>query len=102
ALGHEALTFIHGYPASQAALARLDPVDPRVAQRFELYMGGLELANGFHELAAAAEQRARSAAARRLREHGGLPVHRPDERLRAALEHGLPQCAGVAVGFDRV
>ena len=101
-LGHEALTFIHGYPASQAALARLDPADPRIAQRFELYMGGLELANGFHELASAGEQRARFEADLRLRARGGLPVHRMDERLLAALGHGLPECAGVAVGFDRV
>ena len=101
-LGHEALTFVHGYPASQAALARLDPADPRVARRFELYLGGLELANGFHELASAAEQRARFAADLRLRERSGLPVHHMDERLLAALEHGLPECAGVALGFDRV
>ena len=57
--GASALTFIYGYPASQAALARLDPHDPRTALRFELYGEGIELANGFHELAAAAEQRAR-------------------------------------------
>jgi len=101
-LGHEALTFIHGYPASQAALARLDPADPRVAQRFELYMGGLELANGFHELASADEQRARFAQDLQARAKRGLPVPRMDERLLAALEHGLPECAGVAVGFDRV
>jgi lysyl-tRNA synthetase class 2 len=101
-LGHEALTFIHGYPASQAALARLDAADPRFAQRFELYMGGLELANGFHELASADEQRARFAQDLRARARSGLPVQRLDERLLAALEHGLPECAGVAVGFDRV
>ena len=101
-LGQEALTFIYGYPASQAALARLDPADPRIAQRFELYLGGLELANGFHELASAVEQRARFAADLRVREGSGLPVHGMDERLLAALEHGLPECAGVAVGFDRV
>ena len=102
ALGHEALTFIHGYPASQAALARLDPHDPRTAQRFELYMAGLELANGFHELASADEQRTRFAQDLRERERRGLPVHRMDERLLAALGAGLPECAGVAVGFDRV
>ena len=101
-LGHEALTFIHGYPASQAALARLDPADPRFAQRFELYVGGLELANGFHELASADEQRARFAQDLRARAKRGLPVPRMDERLLAALEHGLPECAGVAVGFDRL
>jgi lysyl-tRNA synthetase class 2 len=102
ALGQEALTFIHGYPASQAALARLDPVDPRTAQRFELYLGGLELANGFQELAAAAEQRARFAADLRERARRGLPGPAVDERLLAALAAGLPDCAGVAVGFDRV
>jgi lysyl-tRNA synthetase class 2 len=102
ALGHDCLTFIHGYPASQAALARLDPVDPRTAQRFELYGAGLELANGFHELAAADEQRARFAADLRERRERALPVHRMDERLLAALAAGLPDCAGVAVGFDRV
>ena len=101
-LGHEALTFIHGYPASQAALARLDPADPQFAQRFELYMGGVELANGFHELAAPLEQRARFAQDLVAREQRSLPLHRMDERLLAALEHGLPDCAGVALGFDRV
>lgn len=100
-LGGGGLTFIYGYPASQAALARLDPANPRVAQRFELYAEGIELANGFQELAAAAEQRARferdNAERRRLR----LPVHPLDERLLAALEQGLPDCCGVALGFDR-
>jgi lysyl-tRNA synthetase class 2 len=102
ALGHDRLTFIYGYPASQAALARLDPLDPRTAQRFELYMSGLELANGFHELAAAGEQRARFAQDLRERQQRGLPQHPMDERLLAALAAGLPDCAGVAVGFDRV
>jgi lysyl-tRNA synthetase class 2 len=102
ALGHACLTFVYGYPASQAALARLDPLDPRTAHRFELYMAGLELANGFHELAAAAEQRARFAQDLRERQQRGSPVHAMDERLLAALAAGLPECAGVAVGFDRV
>jgi lysyl-tRNA synthetase class 2 len=102
ALGHDSPTFIHGYPASQAVLARLDPTDPRTAQRFELYVAGVELANGFHELAAANEQRARFALDLREREQRGLPVHRMDERLLAALAAGLPECSGVAVGFDRV
>jgi elongation factor P--(R)-beta-lysine ligase len=100
-LGRGSLTFIHGYPASQAALARLDPEDPRVAQRFELYAEGIELANGFHELAAAAEQRARFEQDNLQRQRAGLPVHALDERLLAALAHGLPDCAGVALGFDR-
>jgi len=101
-LGRGTLTFVHGYPATQAALARLDPTDPRTACRFELYCDGIELANGFHELAQAGEQRARfeqdNAARRRL----GLPTHPLDEHLLAALVAGLPDCAGVALGFDRV
>lgn len=101
-LGRGRLTFVHGYPASQAALARLDPHDPRVALRFELYAEGIELANGFDELADATEQRARFEADRDERQRRGLPVGPIDERLLAALEHGLPACVGVAVGFDRV
>jgi elongation factor P--(R)-beta-lysine ligase len=101
-LGHDCLTFVYGYPASQAALARLDPLDPRTAHRFELYMAGVELANGFHELAAADEQRARFAQDLHERRQRALPVHRMDERLLAALAAGLPDCAGVAVGFDRI
>jgi elongation factor P--(R)-beta-lysine ligase len=100
-LGHNALTFVHGYPASQAALARLDPADARVAERFELYCEGLELANGFHELASAVEQRARFEHDNAERRRRGLPVAAPDERLLAALQAGLPDCAGVALGFDR-
>lgn len=101
-LGRGRLTFVHGYPASQAALARLDPADPRIALRFELYAEGIELANGFDELADAAEQRARFEAEQRERARRGLPVGPIDERLLAALASGLPACAGVAVGFDRV
>ncbi|HET9329777.1 MAG TPA: EF-P lysine aminoacylase EpmA [Steroidobacteraceae bacterium] len=100
-LGRGALTFVHGYPATQAALARLDPQDPRTAQRFELYCEGVELANGFHELAAAAEQRARFEADNAARRRRGLPEAALDERLLAALAAGLPDCAGVALGFDR-
>jgi len=101
-LGRGRLTFVQGYPASQAALARLDPRDARVALRFELYSEGMELANGFDELADAAEQRARFEADQRERQRRGLPIGPLDERLLAALAAGLPPCAGVAVGFDRV
>jgi elongation factor P--(R)-beta-lysine ligase len=101
-LGHHALSFVHGYPATQAALARLDPAEPRSAQRFELYCTGIELANGFHELSKAAEQRARFEHDNTRRRQLGLPVFPLDERLLAALEAGLPDCAGVALGFDRV
>ncbi len=101
-LGHGALTFVHRYPASQAALARLDPEDPRTALRFELYCDGVELANGFHELAAGPEQRVRFERDRQERQRRGLRAFAPDERLLAALEAGLPDCVGVALGFDRV
>jgi lysyl-tRNA synthetase class 2 len=100
-LGQGALTFVHGYPASQAALARLDPHDPRAAQRFELYCDGIELANGFHELTSAPEQRSRFERDIAQRRRLGLPGAAVDERLLAALESGLPDCCGVALGFDR-
>jgi lysyl-tRNA synthetase class 2 len=102
ALGASSLTFLHRYPASQAALARLDPDDPRVALRFELYHRGLELANGYHELTNVAEQRSRFAADQKTRNSRGLPTFELDTHLLAALEAGLPDCAGVALGFDRV
>ena len=101
-LGENTLTFVHGYPASQAALARLDPSDPRAALRFELYSDGVELANGFHELASAEEQRTRFENDQVERRRRGLPSYPLDERLLAALEAGLPDCAGVALGFDRL
>lgn len=89
------------YPASQAALAQLDPADPRVALRFEIYADGIELANGFQELADANEQRARFMADNAARRTQGLPQMPIDEPLLAALEAGLPACSGVALGFDR-
>lgn len=100
-LGRGSLTFIHGYPATQAALARLDPEDPRAALRFELYCEGIELANGFHELQSPVEQRARFERDNAERQRTGQPVQPPDERLLAALESGLPDCSGVALGLDR-
>lgn len=100
-LGRNGLTFIHDYPASQAALARLSPDDPRTALRFELYCKGVELANGFQELASATEQRARFERDNQERQRLGLPAYEIDTRLLAALEAGLPECAGVALGFDR-
>jgi len=104
ALGGDAPVFVTDYPPSQAALARLgtDASGAPVAERFELYVDGIELANGFCELGDAAEQRRRfeqDLAARRRRGQREAPL---DERLLAALEHGLPDCAGVALGFDRL
>lgn len=101
-LGRERPCFIHAYPATQASLAQIDPDDSRVAQRFELYWRGLELANGFNELADAQEQARRFAADGERREALGLPQVPADRRLLAALTHGLPACAGVAVGVDRL
>jgi lysyl-tRNA synthetase class 2 len=101
-LGADGITFVHDYPAAQAALARIVPGDPPVAARFEAYVGGLELCNGFHELADADEQRRRFDADRAARRARGLPCPPADARLLGALAHGLPDCAGVALGFDRV
>lgn len=101
-LGAGRLTFVHDYPASQAALARLRPGAPPIGERFELYLNGVELANGFHELGDAGEQRRRFEAENAARRALGLPVMPVDENLLAALEAGLPDCAGVALGFDRL
>ena len=101
-LGLERPTVLHGWPARMAALARLDPTDPRAAERFEIYVGGLELANAFGELTDAAEQRRRfEAAARERRALYGddLPI---DEDFLSALEYGMPASAGIALGFDRL
>lgn len=102
ALGADHLVVVHGYPASQAALARLDPGAPGTAARFEAYLGGLELCNGFHELTDPVEQGLRFEQDRRRRAQGGAPAVDADARLLAALRCGLPDCAGVALGFDRV
>jgi len=101
-LGGDGPVFVDRYPASQAALARLDSADPRVAMRFELYLHGMELANGFEELADADEQRARFRADQAARAARGLTVPAMDEFLLAALRAGLPPCSGVALGFDRL
>ena len=101
-LGRENPCFICDYPASQAALARLKPGEPRVAARFELYLDGLELANGFHELVQPQEQRARFLQDLALRRSRGQVQPPLDENLLAALENGMPDCAGVALGFDRL
>lgn len=101
-LGMGAPTVLHSYPAALAALARLDPDDPRVAQRFELYACGVELANAFAELTDPTEQRRRFEAdmAEKERLYGERwPV---DEDFLAALERGLPASCGIALGFDRL
>ena len=101
-LGIGAPTILYDYPVSMAALSRRKPDDPRLAERFELYVCGLELANAFGELTDAAEQRRRFAAdqAKKLALYGeSYPI---DEDFLAALESGLPECAGIALGFDRL
>ncbi len=97
-------TCIFDYPASQASLARIDRSDPQwpVANRFEIYYGALELANGFHELDDAAEQLARFEADNRDRSDAGTEQMPIDHHLISALQAGLPACAGVAIGLDRL
>jgi len=101
-LGLENPVFIHDFPASQAALARLDPNNPLVAARFEVYMHGMELANGFYELCDATEQRRRFEEDQQQRTALGFNPMSIDERLLAALKQGLPDCSGVALGIDRL
>jgi len=98
-LGLDRLTFVYDYPASQAALAR---VHGHLASRFEAYLDGIELCNGFHELGDPQEQRARFEHDVAERQRRGLPAVPIDENFLAALEHGLPECSGVALGFDRL
>ncbi|MEX2494759.1 MAG: EF-P lysine aminoacylase EpmA [Woeseia sp.] len=96
------LTVLYHYPAAQAALARLCEDDSSVADRFEIFFGDLELANGFVELQSAEEQSRRFARDQEIRRQRSQRVRPLDRRLLAALEEGLPDCAGVAVGFDRL
>ena len=96
------LTVVQHYPASQAALAQTCPSDASVADRFEVFMGSLELANGYVELTDASIQAERIANDQVARKHRGQPVRPHDEALLAALESGLPDCAGVAMGLERL
>jgi lysyl-tRNA synthetase class 2 len=96
------LLAVYDYPASQCALARIRADQPPVAERFEIYLGPLELANGYHELGDAGEQRARFARDLDIRRGRGAGMPPLDERLLAALQAGLPDCAGVALGIDRL
>ena len=96
------LTVLRHYPASQAALARLCPHNPQVADRFEVFFGTSELANGYVELSDAREQANRMQQDNQERHRRGRKVRPRDVSLLAALEHGLPACAGVAVGLERL
>jgi lysyl-tRNA synthetase class 2 len=101
-LGKDRPLFMTDFPVSQAALAKIRDGNPPVAERFEVYVRGIELANGYHELSDAAEQKRRFLADNQRREALQLPQIPPDEYLLAALSHGLPECAGVALGIDRL
>jgi lysyl-tRNA synthetase class 2 len=102
ALRAEGAVFLFDYPASQAALARIRSGDPPVAERFELFVDGIELANGFHELTDAAEQRRRFVDENAQRVAAGLQEMPLDHAFLAALEAGMPDCSGVALGLDRL
>ena len=101
-IGQQKPCLVYGFPASQAALARIDEKDPRIARRFEAYYKGIELANGFHELADADEQLQRFEQDNKKRVKMGLPQVNIDQEFISALQHGLPDCAGVALGIDRL
>lgn len=101
-IGKERPVAIYHFPATQAALAQLSSEDHRVAERFEFYYKGIELANGFHELTDSNEQRIRFEQDNRLREKMGLPQRAIDHRFLAALHAGVPNCSGVALGVDRL
>lgn len=96
------ITVVFDYPASQAALARISTADSRVAERFEVFAGSIELANGYHELIDAGEQRTRFERDNQVRANKGLPEMPIDERLLGALASDMPDCSGVALGFDRL
>ncbi len=102
ALPADHLTFIYDFPAGQAALAKIRPDTPPVAERFELYLGSIELANGYQELTDASEQLHRFEADNALRKQRGESQCIVDHNLLAALRAGLPECAGVALGVDRL
>jgi elongation factor P--(R)-beta-lysine ligase len=95
-------TFIYDFPASQASLAKLNADNPLVAERFELFYNDMELANGFTELTNAKEQRERFEKDNQQRQVAGLSTYPIDEDFLAALEQGMPNCAGVALGLDRL
>ena len=96
------LTFVYDFPAEQAALAKVRPGSPPIAERFELYLGRTELANGYQELTNAREQQQRFEAENAQRAKRGQASCEIDHYLLKALEHGLPECSGVALGVDRL
>jgi len=93
---------LYHYPSTQAALARVTEGDPPVALRFELYVRGIELANGYEELTDPIELRRRNEQTNRQRSADGKSILPTESRLLEAMEYGMPACTGVAVGFDRI
>jgi lysyl-tRNA synthetase class 2 len=101
-LGFDAPVFVYDFPASQASLARLHPDNPQLAMRVEVFINGMELGNGFDELDDAVLQKTRFEQDNVIRAELGLPQKPIDPFLLAALNHGLPQCSGIAIGVDRL
>lgn len=101
-IGFDAPLFVYYFPASQASLAKIHPQNPAVALRFEVYIQGIECANGFEELIDVKEQQQRFVKDNIKRCQQGLPPIEIDKHFLAALSHGLPPCAGIAVGLDRL
>ncbi len=101
-LGLNEVCLVHGYPAFLPSLARVNQQNPLIVDRFEVFVAGIELGNGFFELADAAEQERRFEAEIQERKIKGLPTVKKDTYLLAALAHGLPDCSGVALGLDRL
>jgi lysyl-tRNA synthetase class 2 len=101
-LGKNGLCLVYGYPACQSSLACLNAENPLITERVEVFLNGIELGNGYHELTDATEQNQRFEAEIQIRKRKNLPDVVKDELLLAALESGLPNCAGIALGLDRI
>ena len=101
-LGRDSICFVYHFPSCQSSLARVCPENPKLAERFEVFINGIELANGFHELADASEQSRRFEKECKQRKLNGQPEPMIDSRLLSALQAGFPDCSGVALGIDRL
>jgi lysyl-tRNA synthetase class 2 len=101
-LGKGGLCLVYGYPACQSSLARLNAENPLISERVEVFLNGVELGNGYHELTDVAEQNQRFEREMQIRYSQNLPIPTKDKRLLGALENGLPNCAGIAFGLDRI
>lgn len=101
-LGQLSICLVYDYPSCQSSLARLKPGQSTLCERVEIFVQGVELGNGYYELIDAEEQERRFTAEIEMRRCQGLPFTMPDKRLLAALKSGLPDCAGIAIGLDRL